>query len=133
MGLNLHGIVNPIIQAVNANIVATVRESTGYTIGANAKQVPTYNDIPGVSLQVQAVSWTDLRKVDGLNLQGVFRSCYAYGFHAGIIRALKRGGDLVLFPDGALPEGNTWLIKQDLEVWADWVKFLIVLQNNGDT
>jgi len=126
--MNLHGIVRGAITSVNPDVWATIRVSTGYTTLPSGRQQPQYENVD-VKIQVQALTYTDLMKLDGLNIQGVRRAIYAYGFYAGVIRDRARGGDLVTFADGVVPEGQVWLIAQELEVWPDWVKFVITLQN----
>ncbi|MDE2471770.1 MAG: hypothetical protein KGL35_24370 [Bradyrhizobium sp.] len=128
--MNLHGLVSGAVGVVNPFVKATIQVSTGYTIQANGKQVPTYDPVT-VLLQVQALTYTDIMKLDGLNIQGVRRAIYTNGFYGGIIRDKARGGDLIVFPAGMLPEGDTWLLNQELETWPDWVKFAITLQNGA--
>jgi len=125
--MNLHGIVAPAIGAVNPFVAATYRRSIGYTIGGDGTQVPSYVDLP-VSLQVQALTFTDLKQLDGVNIQGVHRAVYLNGAAMGVVRNIEAGGDLIVFPGGTLPEGNVWLVTHVLERWPDWSKAAIALQ-----
>lgn len=128
--MNLHGIVSGAIGTVNPFVLATVQRSTGYTTNADGLRTPTYTTFE-ISAQVQSLTYTDLVKLDSLNITGIRRAMYVSGDVEGIIRAGQQGGDLVIFPDGTLPEGNTWLCAYVLEHWAPWVKVALTLQNNS--
>lgn len=128
--MNLHGIVSGAIGAVNPFVSATVQRSTGYTTNSDGSRVPTYTTFQ-ISAQVQSLSYTDLIKLDALNITGKRRKIYLSGDVEGIIRADQRGGDLIVFPTGTLPEGNTWLAAYVLENWPDWVSVAITLQDGS--
>ena len=110
MSLNLHGMVRGVISSINADTPATLRRSTGYTTEANGKQVPAYTDTPG-TVQVQALSSSQLQHMDALNIQGIMRKVYMYGEWGGPVRADKTGGDLLVF------DSKTWKIVTVLEQW----------------
>ena len=128
--MNLHAIVSGAIGVVNPHVAATCRRATGYTTGDDGTQVPAYTDTPIVA-QVQALTFSDLQKLDGLNIQGVRRAAYFSGFSAGVVRPDLEGGDLIVFPSGTLPEGDVWLAAVALETWPDWVKIALTLQNDS--
>lgn len=122
--MDLRGLANGVTSTINPNETVTVLRSTGYTIGAGAKQVPSYAapvDGPG---QVQALDANDIKQLDGLNIQGTIRAIYLRGTLAGVIRPDGTGGDLVKRNDGT----QTWLVVKVLESWPDWTKAAIVLQ-----
>lgn len=122
--MDLRGIANGVITTVNPNETVTVLRSTGYTIGAGAKQVPGYA-VPVVGPgQVQALDADDIKQLDGLNIQGVIRAIYLRGTLAGVIRPDGTGGDIVKRKN----ETETWLVVKVLESWPDWTKAAIVLQ-----
>lgn len=127
---NLRALANSRTTTVNPNTIATLRRSSGSTIRPGGVRVPEYSESQ-VSVQVQALSFGDLQQIDGLNIQGVRRALYVNGAVAGVIRAAEKGGDLIVFPPGTLPEGDTWLIVHVLEPWSQWSKFVITLQNGG--
>lgn len=132
--MNLHSIVRGAITAVNADVAATLRRSNGFTTQPDGTQVPSYTDVPGIAVQVQALSGDDLKHIDGLNIQGVKRVAYLNGAALAIVRNLQFGGDLFIFEEGVIPEGTTWLVTQSLEQWgpgAEWSKVLLVLQNGS--
>ncbi len=122
--MNLRGIANSVTSTVNPNQTVTVLRSTGYTIGAGRKQIPTY--AAGVSGpgQIQALNGVDLKQLDGLNIQGTIRAIYLRGSLAGVIRPDGTGGDIVQI------DGRDWLVVKVLESWPDWTKAAIVLQGS---
>jgi len=120
--MDLRGIANGVITTVNPNETVTVLRSTGYAIGAGAKQVPSYAAPVIGPGQVQALDADDIKQLDGLNIQGVIRAIYLRGTLAGVIRPDGTGGDIV-------QHGNeTWLVVKVLESWPDWTKAAIVRQ-----
>ena len=128
--MNLHGIVSGAIGTINPFVSATVKRSSGYSLAPGGIQTPAYTTF-SISCQVQALSYTDITQLDGLSIQGVRRKIYLTGNVEGIVRAKQRGGDLIIFPDGTLPEGNTWLAALALESWPDWVSIAITLQDGS--
>lgn len=120
--MNLHGIVSGAIGAVNPPISATLQQSTGYTTNPDGSRTPAYSDAQPVSIQVQALTASEIRHLDSLNIQGVMRAVYFYGDINGLVRPSSMGGDLVTF------NGQNWLIVQILESWPDWTKAAIALQ-----
>jgi hypothetical protein len=128
--MNLHGIVSGAIGAVNPFVSATVQRSTGSTTNPDGSRTPTYETF-GISCQVQALSYTDILYLDALNVQGVRRTIYLTGDVMAIVRVDQQGGDLIVFPDGTLPEGNIWLAAQVIEAWPDWCRVCITLQNGS--
>ena len=123
--MDLRGLANGVSSTVNPNKTVTVRRSTGYTIGAGRKQVPSYATPVEGPGQVQALDGKDLQQLDGLNVQGTIRAIYLRGALAGVIRPDGTGGDLVEI--GA----ETWLVVKVLEGWPTWTKAAIVLQMPG--
>lgn len=103
--------------------------STGYTIGPDGTQYPTYRDYVNVPVDVQALSYTDLMKISGLNIQGTRRKCYLNGNFEGLNREAQKGGDLLLMPGlPDFPGPTTWLVVQVLEWWQDWCCLACTLQ-----
>lgn len=127
--MNLHGIVAPVIGAINPNIPVTLRKSTGYAIGAGGVQEPQYAADQPMRGQVQPMSWRDLQQTEGLNLNGTRRKIYLYGTTDGVVRSLRKGGDLIIIETGGVNDG-TWLVAQVLEQFADWVSCACTLQNS---
>lgn len=128
--MDLRGIANQVSDTVNPNIPVIVQSSTGFTTGAGLRQVPFYTPTAGFA-QVQALDNSDLKQLDGLNIQGSIRAIYFKGVLAGVVRANTQGGDLVLIAPGpAVPPAlvGTWLIVKVLESWPNWSKAAITLQ-----
>lgn len=127
--MNLNSIVAPIVAAINPPMSVTVQQSSGSTIAADGSRVPTYLAPVTLSAQVQSLTYSDLQKLDGLNIQGEKRALYLNGNWQGVIRPDGRGGDLV-----TLPDGSVWLTTMVLENWSladGWVKIAITRQNGS--
>jgi hypothetical protein len=124
--MNLHGIVSGVIGAVNPLIPLTIKVSTGYDVQPGGIQVPTYDILSDVWGQMQALSYTDLMKLDALNLSGERRKFYLSGRFDSLVRPDRKGGDLVITPDN-----KVWLIAIVLEYWPDWCCFAATLQNGS--
>ena len=128
--MDIRGISNQVSDTVNLNIPVTLQSSTGFTIGAGLRQVPAYTSTAGFA-QVQALDNSDLKQLDGLNIQGSIRAIYFKGVLAGVVRANIQGGDLVVISASpAVPPAlvGTWLIVKVLESWPNWSKAAITLQ-----
>lgn len=119
--MNLHGIVSGAIAAVNPFIDITIKTSTGYTTGADGSQTPTYSTV-SASGQVQALSGSDIKRIEGLNIQGVVQKVYLNGNYEGQFRALEKGGDLLIFG------GRTYLVTVVFERWPDWCAVGVTMQ-----
>ena len=131
--MNLHGLVSGAIATVNPFVTASVQRSTGDTINPDGSATPNYTTF-SVSVQAQSLTYTDLVKLDALNITGIRRAIYcnvAPGDIEGVVRAQQRGGDVLTFPNGTFPEGNVWLAAYVLEHWPDWEKIALTLQNNS--
>lgn len=133
--MNLHALVRPAITSVNPDILGTWRESSGATPDASYKRTPTFTDHADVPMQVQAMSGSDLFKVDYQNLEKVTRAVYLYGAPQGVVRVDAKGGDLLLFPQVLGEDAYTWLVFAVLEPWTTsvdangWTKVAVVLQD----
>lgn len=130
--MDLRGIANQISNIVNPNIIVMWQASNGFTLGAAGKQLPSY--LAGVTgpAQVQALDNSDLKKIEGLNIQGSLRALYMRGNLAGVIRPDSKGGDLIVIgPQNGAPAllQGTWLTSKVLESWPDWTKIVIIKQN----
>jgi hypothetical protein len=128
--VNVRGVANAATRAINPNVTAELWKSTGSTANPDLSRTPTYRKLP-VVLQVQSLTYSDLMQLDGLNIQGVRRAVYANTQVAAIIRVLQKGGDLIVFPQGVMPEGTTWLAAHVLERWPDWNKIALTLQEDN--
>jgi len=123
--MDLRGIANSISSVVNPNETVSVLRSTGFTVGAGGKQVPTYATAVSGPAQVQALDGDTLKQMDNVNIQGVLRAIYLRGALAGVVRPAGTGGDIVKRKAGA----ETWLVVKVLETWPDWTKAVICLQS----
>lgn len=121
--MNLHGVAANAISAVNPMETATIQVSTGYTTADDGTRVPTYLPAQQVSCQVQALQFSDLTQLDGLNIQGIKRKIYLNGRWDGLVRIDRKGGDLI-----KMQSGDVYLIVLVLEYWPDWSSLAAVLQ-----
>lgn len=123
--MNLHGIVSPYVGTVNPLTPVIIERSTGYTVDASHKQVPSYAAPVTVMGQVQSLTFSDLQQTEGLNIQGERRAVYINGRSDGLIREDRKGGDRVTW------NGILWLNVHVLEYWPDWCKFVITRQDGA--
>jgi len=130
--VDLRSICNAATNTVNPNIIVSVQSSTGYTTGNGYQQVPQYAAPVTGPAQIQALDGSDLKQLEGLNIQGRIQAIYFRGVLAGVVRANSQGGDLVTIASPAPPQYvGTWLVAKVLETWPDWTKAAIVLQVNS--
>lgn len=124
--MNLHRVVTGAISAVNPPVTGTLKVSTGYLTASNGKRIPQYGTFPGLALQVQPLSASDLKQLDALNIQGVERAVYMNGNIAGLDRQAGRGGDILTW--GTPP--TTWLVTAVIEPWDanGWTKVGVTQQ-----
>lgn len=127
--MNLHGIVAGAIGVVNPQIPVALQVNTGSTTAPNGTQTPTYAPPINVMAQVQPVTWKDLQQLEALNIQGIRWKAYLYGQVDGVVRAERKGGDLITIATGR--HQGVWLVAQVLEQFPDWVACAITLQNGA--
>lgn len=130
--MNLHALAAPAIAVVNPLVPVTVHVATGgYTVLADGTRIPEYDIIPEVPAQIQALSYSDIQMVSGLQLNGERRAIYLTGRFDAMSRPRNTGGDMITFPDGETwPYGTSWLVAMVLEQWPDWCKLACTLQVN---
>ena len=126
--MNLRGIANGLTRAVNPNTYVTWVQSTGYTIDATGTQIPTTTS-KTIDAQIQGTTPSDLRHMDGLNIQGVMRSVFMYGSAMGAVRADQKGGDILQFPESRGGLVQNWMVVQVIETWPDWCHVIVTLQS----
>lgn len=129
--MNLHGIVGPVIAAVNPTIVASFYASQPPSTGVDGKRTPAFAAPVQVPAQVQAIaSLRELQQIEGLNLGGQRATgIYLYGTASGTVRVSQKGGDKIVVATG--PAAGTYIVVAVLEQWLDWVKVAGVLQNGS--
>ena len=127
--MNPRAIANKFTQLTNKNICVNWVQSTGYTTDDAGKRTPTSITLT-VQAQVQALSATDLKHIDGLNITGVMRSVYMYGNVAGVVRADQIGGDILVFSEVPGGTAKNWLVTQVMETWPDWCRVIVTLQQD---
>lgn len=130
--MNLHGIVRGAINSVNPDKKAQYLASTGSTSQADYSRVPTYAPPVTVTIQIQPLGRDELKHLDALNMQGVFRTIYLFGNEQGIVRVLAQGGDLLQFAPFAGQAVQTWKVVFVDGPWdvdqGGWTKLVCQLQ-----
>jgi hypothetical protein len=126
--MRLRSIVNGAIQGINADQTVVWVSNQGYATAPDGTRTPNTTS-QEVQANVQALSGTDLRHTDGLNLQGVMRAVYLYGDVEGIVRADGKGGDILQFPMTPGGTVHNWLVTLVAESWPTWCKVIVTLQN----
>lgn len=125
--MNLHGIVGPMVGAINPTVPAIIQFSSGAVTNPNGTQTPSYFSPPStISADVQPMTYRDLMQVDSLNLQGTRVAIYVSGEVDAIVRVSKKGGDLITIKSG--PHAGVYLTALVLEQWDAWVKVAATLQ-----
>jgi hypothetical protein len=124
--MNLNQIVSGAISSVNPMVTATLRASTGSTTNPDGTRVPTYAAPVAVQCQIQSLQYQDILKLAGLAIQGVRNKVYLDGDWQGLVRADRRGGDLLTMPDGSI-----YLVALILESWPDWTCAAVTMQDNA--
>ncbi|BEH73314.1 hypothetical protein GBS0709_24310 [Edwardsiella tarda] len=123
--MNIRSVANRAIQRVNPNVPAILKKYAGYDVLPGRKRVPKYLPDQNVTVQLQPLSKGDLQHVDGLNIQGLVKSIHVYGNYFSVQRELEQGGDLFLIDD------RVWLVVEPIELWPDWCRLIVCLQDLG--
>ena len=127
--MNLRSLANKYTQITNKNQQINWIQSTGYVTDSAGKRTSTTITLT-VEAQIQALSASDLKQVDGLNITGVMRSVYLYGNAAGVVRVDQIGGDILVFPEIPGSTSRNWLVTQVVETWSDWCHVIVTLQKD---
>lgn len=120
--MNLRNLANAATRRVNPNIPATVRRYIGEVMGPGRKPAPQYAPDEPITIQFQPLTKGDLQHVDGLNIQGLFKSIHVNGSFYSVNREMQKGADMFIV------DGKTWLVIEPLELWPDWSRLLVCLQ-----
>nr|DAF69015.1 MAG TPA: head closure knob [Caudoviricetes sp.] len=140
MGLALRKIANGLTSAVNNNIEALLKVSTGYTVNESGDQIPQYLVQPKI-IQAQSMSVEDLKHMGFAGQQGQFLSIYADGMIPAIRRAMNKGTSIIVMNPYGEEFPTEWQVKAVIESWSEeiavegennyrgWVKVLV--QNTG--
>lgn len=133
--MNLHGIVRAAINSVNSDKLVQYLASTGFTVADDGTQVPTYAAAAPVIAQIQPLGKDELRHIDRLNLQGVFRTLYLFHNPQAIVRILAQGGDLFQFAPFQGQAVQNWKVVGPVSgPWdvdgGGWTKLIVCLQTD---
>ncbi|GBR70998.1 hypothetical protein [Gluconobacter kanchanaburiensis] len=121
--INVFGIANAATNVVNPPIAATLRVSDGEIVNDDYSVTPCTTDLL-CTIKVQALSTSDLQRIDNITQQADMRAVYIAGGIKGLNRALQTGGDVLNF------YGSDWLVTQVLEEWGfgRWSKIVVTRQ-----
>ena len=128
--MNLQSITSGVVSAVNPMVSVSVQISNGSTVNADYSRTPAY--LPAIILQgqIQSLTFSDLRQLEGLNIQGSKRAVYLQGDIEGLLREKNKGGDVLTMPDGTI-----FLVTIVLENWnppdaniVGWCKVAVTQQ-----
>lgn len=124
MSLRVRAIANSMTVAVNENVTATIKTSTGYTIAPDGTQIPSYAVSTRV-LQLQSMESDDLEHFGFANQQGMFMIAYGNEMVGVIDRDTQLGNTLIETPKYGSDLVGTWQVMKIAESYNDWVKFII--------
>lgn len=136
LGINLHGIVNPIISTLHPNVSATLYRSTGQR-NIKGKIVQTYAEGEGIQAQIQSEGPTVLNHANKVGQEEVTRKLYLFsddsmaGRVAGVVRAEARNGDMInIDSDESWYAGTWWLVLGPVEDFsrAGWQSVRATMQ-----
>ena len=127
--MNLRSIANGLTQAINPNKIAIGRRFQGVTVGAGRIESPSYYPDEKITVQLQPLSYGDIKHMDGMNIQGIVKSLYinSASYYA-VDRKMTKGGDLFII------DGSTWLLVDMIEQWSEsgWTRVIINLRVDAD-
>lgn len=132
--MNLRSIANSATRSINANIAVTLKSSTGFTVDSAGNPVPTYAADETITVQVQALTQSELQHLNSIDISNGQGSMYADRMLTSVDRPTQSGGDIVVFGTGVdtpvALRGQTWLVVAVLEGWAGgtWCKVAITSQ-----
>lgn len=128
--IDVRGIANAAIQPVNENIAAQYVASTGYNTNAAGARTPTFAAAVPVMIQAQASKEADLRHVEKLNLQSIYKTVRMWGNTQGVVRVEAKGGDLLYFPNVPAGTLRVWKVEAVLETWPTWCTVVVCMQTD---
>ncbi|MBS1057167.1 hypothetical protein [Gluconobacter kondonii] len=123
--INVFAIANTATNPVNLPITAILRVSDGETVNSDFSVTPNTTDLL-CTIKVQALSTSDLQRIQNITQQSDMRAVYIAGGIKGLNRALQTGGDVLHF------YGSDWLVTQVLEEWGygRWSKLAVTRQTS---
>lgn len=124
--MNLNAIAGGVVSAVLPQTPLSIQVSTGYTTTSSGKRVSSYAAPVTVMGSVQAMTSADLMQYESINIEKVTTKILINGQVNGLVRATRKGGDLITTPDGSV-----WLVTNVFEDWPDWCCVGVTLQNGA--
>ncbi len=121
--MNLHNIASGCIGAINPNTAGTLQPSEGYVTNDDGSRSPSYEGSVPVQVQVQALTTAKLVQLEQLNIAGSTHVLFISGEIDGVLRADRKGGDLI-----TLSDGRRYLVTAVLEQWSNWAQASVTMQ-----
>ena len=123
LGINLHQIVRQCIPVLHPDETVLLVQSTG-SVNVRGRVTPQYAPVIAVGAQIQSMGNDDLQAMESEARTKISRKAYLFSatpnelIPQGIIRTLKRGGDLIRRADG-----SWWLVSAMMEDFSasGWV------------
>lgn len=128
MSIRVRLLANKMTRAVNENVDAIIKVSTGYVVDDAGMQIQSYIEQP-IEIQLQSMPTSDLEKFDFINQQGQFVYGYANGMIPAIRRQLQKGTSVATFKPYGEDVDSEWMVKHVVEAYNDWVKVVLWRQN----
>jgi hypothetical protein len=120
--VNLNTLAAAVTGMVSPLTPIVITPEVGYTTAPDGTLTPNPSAQVQTSGQVQALSQSDLKQIEGLNLQGEMASVYLPGEWSGVIRVTQQGGTTLAF------NNQTWLVVSVPEQWPNWTRVIACLQ-----
>lgn len=127
MAINLRAMANSVTSAINPNIPAVLKRSTGYTTDDAGVRVNTFTE-QNIVIQSQSMTSKELQLVESLGLQGYTRAVHLNGNIEGLRRHVEQGADILTFKQHDDAEAMDWLVVQVMESWPNWCRVLLCRQ-----
>lgn len=125
--INLRGIANGIINAINPDTPAILKVNEGYDTSASGTQIPKFVEQP-IMIQLQSIETAALEHLNLVSQQGQFSYAYADGRISALRRSLGKGNEQLVFTPYGEDEAVTWKVIKVIESYPSWVKVLICRQ-----
>lgn len=135
MSLNLWGVANSMIVAVNPNSVkAKVKISTGYTVNDYGEQVPSYR-VYERDLQLQSMDSNELEHFGLSNMNTMYMSVYVNDTEdmVDVINRSEQIGNSIIETERYGKDGfKKWQVVRIAESYRNGVRFIIQLVGDAD-
>lgn len=127
--MDVHGLANQAVQAVNPDTPAKLYRSAGSITGPSGRPEPSYLPAVAGDAQVQSLGGSQLQLVNSMGISGILCKVYLFGNWESVVRDSLSGGDKFVFSYAGFADA-TWLVVQVLDRWPDWCAVAVQMQVN---